>query len=370
MPGRLRLATDDRSARAESLPNTRLTEVVELNSEAYLEKIQRFNSLFVPERRLSDLQFLRWKYRLEKPGGGEITRHYGILDERGEIAGQISAQPMEVWIGDKWHQCQYWGDWYRDPAHKGLGLKLLRYVLKQKPLLLATGASGLAYSIYGRMKFVLLPIDQRFVLNCRPLAIILHSLSSPRRGAREFSAWLKKPFARVKRPSLAPGYELCQQKSIDSDLLAGWECSTTRNTVFVRREGWVFSWFLDRFPFSEFRLVVLISGGQQTGYVLLHTRKKENGLVEGKIVDLFARGWNWDHLVTLFREGTHRLYESGVHIIRYHATHPTFVALAEANGFRRVGIQSIIAYGPLTEALSNRGMSLHMTYYDHDEAYY
>lgn len=56
MSGYLEPETDGRCARTESLPNTRLTEVVELNSETYLEKIQRFNSLFVPEKRLSDMK--------------------------------------------------------------------------------------------------------------------------------------------------------------------------------------------------------------------------------------------------------------------------------------------------------------------------
>lgn len=347
-----------------------LNEIVNLRSQVSLAEIQRFNSVFVSEKRLSDLRFLEWKYRTGKPNGDEITEHYGLLNERGEIAGQISTQPMEVWLGGQWQKCQYWGDWYRDPAYKGLGLKLLRYVLKQKPLLLASGASRLAFLIYERMKFVLLPIDQRFVFNCRPWTTIVRSISSPRRAVREFLTWLEKPFARVKRPSLEPGYELSEQRSIDPDLLVGWESDISRDTVFVRRERWVFSWLLDQFPFPEFRLVVLSLGGQQIGYVLLHVRKREDGLVEGKIVDLFARGWNWDYLVALFREGTHRLCELGVHVIRYHATHPTFVSLAEANGFRRVGIQSIIAYGPLTAVLSSRETSLHMTYYDHDEAYY
>lgn len=347
-----------------------LTEVLDLRRHVSLEEVARFNSRFVPEKRLSDLRFLQWKYRMEKPNGDEITRHYAMLNEKGEIAGQISVQPMVAWLGERWEECQYWGDWHVDPAHRGIGLELLSHVMEQKSLVLLTGASRLAYTIYERMKFLLLPIDQRFVFNCRPWTTIVRSISSPRRAVREFLTWLEKPFARVKRPSLKPGYELSEQRSIDPDLLVGWESDISRDTVFVRRERWVFSWLLDQFPFPEFRLVVLSLGGQQIGYVLLHVRKREDGLVEGKIVDLFARGWNWDYLVALFREGTHRLCELGVHVIRYHATHPTFVSLAEANGFRRVGIQSIIAYGPLTAVLNSRETSLHMTYYDHDEAYY
>lgn len=307
---------------------------------------------------------------MKKPNGDEITEHFGILNEKGEIVGQISVQPMEAWVDGQWQKCQYWGDWYRDPAYQGLGLKLLRYVLKQRHLLLATGASRLAYSIYERMKFVLLPIDHRFVFICQPLMAMVQSLRTSLRSAKILLPCMRQAFSRIRRVSLEPGFQFSEERAIDPSLLKGWNLNIPRGTVFVRRDEWFFSWLLDQFPFPEFRLIVLTFKGQQTGYVLVHFRKRKRGLVEGKIVDLFARGWDRSHLAWLFSEGVYRLAELGVHIISYHATHPTFVSLAEKSGFTRIRIQPVIAYGPLASVLTSRESSLHMTYYDHDEAYY
>lgn len=348
-----------------------MPKVVNLRSNTSLEEIQRFNSLFIPEKRLSDLRFLEWKYRLEKPDGDEITRHYGVLNERGEIVGQISAQTMEIWLGGQWHDCQYFADWHSDPACKLVGLELLLYVMRQKPLMLATSGSHLTYSICKQMKFRLLPIDYRYMFVCRPLkAFVACAISSPRLAARHFLTWLNKPFSAVKRPSLEAGFRLVEEKCVDPDLLTDWEKGLARNTVFVKREVRLFSWLLEKFPFSEFRLMILSSRGRPIGYVLLHVRERENGLIEGKIVDLFARDWNGGHLMILFREAAWRLFQSGVHVIHYHASHPTFASLAEGCGFVMVGIQSVIAYGPLAGALSSGETLMHVTYYDHDEAYY
>jgi len=199
---------------------------------------------------------------------------------------------------------------------------------------------------------------------------MLRAANSPRQAASIFLKWLKRPFAGTPKASLEPGFQFSEEKSIDPDLLMGWESDVPEETIFVRREEWLFSWLLNKFPFPEFRSVVLSSNSEQIGYVLLHTRKRENNLVEGKIVDLFARGWNRSHLAALFREGARRLHKLGAHVISYHATHPIFISLAEDNGFTRVRTQSVIAYGPLADVLRSGKSSLHMTYYDQDEAYY
>ena len=170
--------------------------------------------------------------------------------------------------------------------------------------------------------------------------------------------------------------QFAKAKSIDPDLLEGWEDDVPVGTIFVRREPWMFSWLLEKFPFPEFKLITLISGnsgtssGNQKGYVLLHQRKQDNGLVEGKIVDLFARGWNKNHLDALFCHGVRTLIQQGAHIIRYHASHPLFTALAVAQGFTKSHDQLVILRGPIAEAMGSGRTNLHITFFDHDEAYY
>ena len=166
------------------------------------------------------------------------------------------------------------------------------------------------------------------------------------------------------------GFQFAEPENVDPGLLEDWESDAPANTIFVRRETWMFSWLLEKFPFREFKLVVLCCGGQQIGYVLLHVRRNDNGLVEGKIVDLFARGWDHRHLTALFREGSRVLVEMGSHIVRYHATHPLFTSLAKDNGFTKTHNQSVILYGPIAKAMASQPVNLHITYYDHDDAYY
>jgi hypothetical protein len=344
--------------------------VVALCPSTALERIAKFNRRFVPEQRLSDVTFLAWKYRTKKPDGSVITEQYGILNDENELAGQISVQPMRVWIKDQWQKCHYWGDWYGDPTYPGTGVRLLNYIMQRKPSLLAVSATELALKIYERRKISLLPIDCRFVYVSRPMTAMIRAATTPKRAAGIFLRWSKKPAVRATKVSLEAGYEFSEEKSIDPDLLDGWESDVPPNTIFVRREGWLFSWFLDTFPFQEFRLVVLSYKGKQIGYILLHARKRANNIVEGKIVDLFARGWVSGHLAALFREGVRVLKKQGVHIINYHATHPEFISLAQVGGFKLVRTQPVLAYGPIAEALVSGKHSIHMTYYDQDESYY
>lgn len=348
------------------------TQVLDLGRSASLEQIARFNGRFVPEKRLSDVAFLAWKYRSQKPDGSAITEHYGILNDENELAAQISVQPMQVWLEGRWQKCHYWMDWYRDPAYRGtgLGLVLLNYVMKQKSSLLAVSATELALKIYERRKILLAPIDHRFVYLSRPMAAMLHAATSPKSAGRIFLRWVKKPIARTRIVRLGPGFKFSEEKFIDPALLLGWETDVPSDTIFVRREGWLFSWLLEKFPFQEFKLVVLSYDRQQVGYVLLHLRKSENDILEGKIIDLFARGWIRHHLEALLLEGVRVLSKLRVHIISYHATHPVFISLARNSGFSLVRTQPVLAYGPVAEALRSGQHSIHMTYYDHDEAYY
>jgi hypothetical protein len=344
--------------------------VVILGASTGLERIAKFNRRFVPEQRLSNIDFLAWKYRTQKSDSTNITEHYGILNDENELAGQISVQPMQAWINGQWQQCNYLVDWYRDPAYPGSGVRLLNHIMQRKPSLLATGASDIGLKIFERRKMSLLPIDHRFVYVSRPLVALIRAATTPRRAAGIFLRWSKKPATRAAKVSLEPGYQFSEEKSVDPDLLVGWESDLPPDTIFVRREKWLLSWFLETFPFTEFRLVVLSFKGKQIGYVLLHARKTANNIVEGKIVDLFARGWIHDHLAALFREGMRVLSKQGVHIIKYHATHPVFISLAQDGGFKLVRTQPVVAYGPIADALVSGRHSIHMTYYDQDEAYY
>ena len=61
------------------------TEVVDLNAHANLTTISEFNKKFVPDKRMSDLGFLNWKYKSTKPNGENITSHYGILNTSNEL---------------------------------------------------------------------------------------------------------------------------------------------------------------------------------------------------------------------------------------------------------------------------------------------
>jgi hypothetical protein len=242
--------------------------------------------------------------------------------------------------------------------------------MDNKTSLLLVSSTPVAYSIYERMNISLWPLDHRFVLIRHPLKAIFRSVTSPRTLAWILLRWSKHPTARVRSASLELDYEFTEAEPIDPGLLAGWESDIPRETVFVRREKWLFDWLLEKFPFPEFRLVVLKSNKQQIGYVLVHFRKRANALVEGKIVDLFARGWDHGHLTALFREGVRVLSNLGVHVISYHATHPAFIALAKENGFTMTRTQRVAAYGAVAEAISSGATSLHMTFYDQDEAYY
>lgn len=345
-------------------------EVVVLCASTSLERIAKFNQRFVPEQRLSNIDFLAWKYRTQKPDGTNITEHYGILNDENQLAGQISIQPMQAWINSQWQQCNNLIDWYRDPAYPGSGVRLLNYIMQRKPSLLAAGASDIGLRMFERSGFSLLPIDHRFVYVSRPLVAMIRAATTPRRAAGIFLRCSKKPTARAAKVSLEPGYQFSEEKSVDPDLLVGWESDVPPDTIFVRREKWLLSWFLETFPFSEFRLVVLSFEGKQIGYILLKARKMGNGIVEGKIVDLFARGWIHDHLAALFREGMRVLSKQGVHIIKYRATHPVFISLAQDNGFKLVRPQPFLAYGPIADAWVSGQHSIHMTYYDQDEGYY
>jgi len=345
------------------------SEIVDLSSVATTEQIARFNSKFIPEHRLSDEEFLEWKYRTPTSEGAEISLHYGILD-RNEIVGEITTQPMRAWINGEWQPCNYFSDWYVDPNYKGTGRYLLNHIISQTSSLLACSASERAYSIYRRQNFSLMPIDQRFIFFSRPIGSFIATRNSPRRAARLLQKWSKRPFARIPKFPLEGDLELSETKSLDPDLLAGWESDLPEETIFVRRETWMFSWLLDKFPFPEFRMMVLSSAGVQVGYVLLHLRKKDNGLIEGKIVDLFARGWKQSHLIALFSEGTRLLIKLGSHIVSYHATHPLFISLAVDSGFTKTHNQSVIMYGSIAEAMGSGQVNLHITYYDQDEAYY
>jgi hypothetical protein len=235
---------------------------------------------------------------------------------------------------------------------------------------LADSASQEAYNIYKRRKFELMAIDQRFVYIARPIASVLATRRSPKIAGRLAQRWFTKPFARIPKSLLEEGFQFAEAENVDRDLLEGWESDAPSDTIFVRRESWMFSWFLDDFPFPEFKLVVLNHGGRQMGYVLLHIRKTDNGLIGGKIVDLFARGWNQDHLTALFREGARVLVKMGAHIVNYHATHPLFTSLAIESGFTKTHDQTVIMYGPIAKAMASQQANLHITYYDQDEAYY
>lgn len=344
-------------------------EVVDLSSHASIEQIARFNEKFIPEKRLSELEFIKWKYRTPNSDGDNITSHFGIMDND-KIIAQIAMQPMRIWLDGSWQQCNYWGDWFRDPGYKGTGLVVLNHMIARKQSFLAASASQQAYDIYRRKNFELMLIDQRFVFVPRPIAAVLATLGSPRRAARFFLNWSKKPFAQIPKPLLEEGFQFAEAENVDPELLEGWESDAPADTIFVRRETWMFSWLLDKFPFREFKLLVLNFGGKQIGYVLLHIRKADNGLIEGKIVDLFARGWNQDHLAALFREGARVLVKMGAHIVNYHATHPLFTSLAIESRFTKTHDQTVIMYGPIAEAMASQRVNLHITYYDQDEAYY
>ena len=344
-------------------------EIVDLSSVTTTEQVARFNRKFIPERRLSDEKFLKWRYRTPNSEGAQISLHYGLLDEN-EITAEISTQPMRAWINGEWQPCNYWGDWFVDPDYKGNGLYLLNHVISQTSSLLACSGSEVAYNIYRRRKFLLMPIDQRFVYVAKPISAFIATRAAPRRAGSLVLAWLKNPFARIHGPSLDGGLQFTEVKSIDPGLLEGWENDAPSDTIFVRREPWMFSWIMDRFPFPEFRLVALSFGEVQVGYVLLHQRKQDNGLVEGKIVDLFARGWNKDHLDALFRHGVRTLIQQGAQIVTYHASHPLFISLAVDHGFTKSQDQPVIMYGPIAKAMESGQTNLHITFYDHDEAYY
>ncbi|MCH8848773.1 MAG: hypothetical protein IIC32_07365, partial [Chloroflexi bacterium] len=64
-------------------------EIVNLTKTSTIEQIQSFNERFIPEKRLSDSQFLKWKYRSPSSDGQEITSHIGIVDAE-KIVAQIS----------------------------------------------------------------------------------------------------------------------------------------------------------------------------------------------------------------------------------------------------------------------------------------
>ena len=344
-------------------------DILELSSITSVEQIARFNKKFIPEPRLSDLEFVKWKFRESTSDGDNITFHYGLMDQD-EIIAEISVQPMTAWIHGSWQKCSYFGDWFRDPDYKGTGAVLMNHIMSGKHSLLAASASYQAYEIYRRREFLLSPIDQRFVYVARPIAALLNTFRTPRRAAGIFLRWNKNPLARIPKPRLEDGLRFSYSERLDPSLLDGWESDAPADTVFVRRELWMFSWFLEKFPFPEFKLVVLIRGEQQIGYVLLHTRKGTNGLIEGKVVDLFARGWNRNHLEALFREGCRELISSGAHIVKYHASHPLFISLAENSNFTKTRDQRVIMHGPIAEAMASPQANLHITYYDHDEAYY
>jgi len=350
-------------------------KIVDLQSTVTTEQIARFNTKFIPESRLSDQEFLHWRYRTLNSDGAQISTHYGILD-RAEIAAQISTQPMRAWINGKWQPCNYWGDWFVNPNHKGAGLSLLNHVISHTSSLLACAGSKQAYNIYRSKKFTLMSIDQRFVLLARPFSAIIAARATPRNAGRLVQTWLKNPFWRIRSPSMDGQMQFAEAKSIDPYLLEGWENDIPGGAIFVRREPWMFSWFLDKFFIPEFKLITLMSGNagtsswKQEGYVLLHQRKQDNGLVEGKIVDLYARGWNKDHLDALFCHGVRTLIQQGVHIIRYHASHPLFTALAVDQGFTKTCDRRVIMRGPIAEAMGSGRTNLHITFYDHDEAYY
>ena len=344
-------------------------EVVDLSSHASIDQITKFNKKFIPEKRLSEPEFVKWKYRTPNSDGNLITSHYGLMD-KDEIVAQISVQPMRVWLDGNWQQCNYWADWFANPDYGAPGLVLLNHITANKPSLLAASASREAHEIYKLWKFLLIPIDRRFVFVPRPIAAVLATLGSPRRAARLFLNWSKNPLAQIPKPLLEEGFQFAEAENVDPELLEGWESDAPADTIFVRRETWMFSWLLDKFPFREFKLLVLNFGGKQIGYVLLHIRKADNGLIEGKIVDLFARGWNQDHLAALFREGARVLVKMGAHIVNYHATHPLFTSLAIESRFTKTHDQTVIMYGPIAEAMASQRVNLHITYYDQDEAYY
>ena len=347
------------------------TEVVDLNAHANLTTISEFNKKFVPDKRMSDLGFLNWKYKSTKPNGENITSHYGILNTSNELVSQISVQQMRIWMDDHWRTCFYWGDWYNDPAYRGYGLRVLRHIIKRNPSLLAVSGSEKAYSIYERMKFKLNPIDQRFILLVDPTRMIFQSLPNYRKMAKLSLLALKTLGRRPPRSLATNGYHFRIGDQIDPQLLLNWEEDMPYGAVFVRREEWFFDWVVNGFPFNEFTLVTLNNEKRQVGYVLLHQRKYPSGLIDGKIVDIFALEWNWDNLNNLFRKAVSVLIDQGVHSISYHATHHSFQELARLNGFCLSGIQRVITYGAVSEVVvGDMAMPLHMTFYDHDEAYY
>lgn len=194
-------------------------------------------------------------------------------------------------------------------------------------------------------------------------------VTNPRAAAKIFLLWRRSCAAAVGKVHLDAEYEFSDGQALDPDLLSDWETDIPSDTIFVRREEWLFSWLLNEFPFPECKLVSLVKDGNQIGYVLLHLRKQSNNLVIGKIVDLYAKGWNRDHLAALFNEGVLSLARQGADIINFHATHPLFISLAQEYGFGLIYTQPVLAHGPVADALASGGHQIHMTYYDQDEAY-
>lgn len=344
-------------------------EIVDLNELTTTRQVADFNARMIPETRLSNVEFLKWKYRTVNRQGNKFVFHYGILAD-GQIVAQISTQSMTVWMNNKWESCSYWGDWFVDPKYKGLGFYLLNFILSENESLLASSGSDEAYNIYRRRKFHLLPIDSRFVYVVKPLSSVVSTRQSPRKAGSLAKAWLKSSLSHIPRLSLDKGLNFEEANDLHPSLLSNWQDSLPESTIFVRRERWMFDWFLKDFPYPEFKLITLNLGTTQIGYVLMHVRTQENGLVEGKIVDLFSIGWNEKNLLALFTVATRALKDLGVHIISYHATHPIYIALAERLGFTKLHDREVILYGQIAEVMASSQSNLHITFYDHDEAYY
>ena len=68
-------------------------DVLDLGTATSVEQIAKFNSRFIPEPRLSDPEFVKWKFRTTCSNGDSITTHYGLMNH-GEIVAEMSIQPI------------------------------------------------------------------------------------------------------------------------------------------------------------------------------------------------------------------------------------------------------------------------------------
>lgn len=310
--------------------------IVTLDPVADYDRLMTFNRHYMADTWIADEKMFHWRTILAAESPRTATLVHAAVDDEDRILGRLIGLPSSVTVRGETVDITWAVDFYVSPElrGRGVGKKLTYSLIEQAPHVTVIGGTDMSVGLNRAIDMPIRNTIKSYTRVLSPLAYLRRSGSPLKRRWQRAVSGLVRRF-RDAVTGRQDDRSLTFQE--ESAFLPAMERlvrdAAPPDSVVVLRDVDRVKWLCEKAPLAPCRFISVSDREGLAGYLILRMTRKDSGLLEGRILDIFGTGLDSELLARMIRHAVRVFRQEGVHVVRILAAHPNLKQALKKNGF-------------------------------------